>query len=164
MVGANLGGGRRQGFGHGGGWRARGGEWVGPGGRWEGERANGGQRGPRGGLLWRGDGAPWTSAPARSLPLLGFTGAHVCVSRAFVEMVYGWGREGRSGKVAERRTSGLAHWGSRAALARVLLEVRERERGGGQHGGVMRTLRHLDWREGEARGGGGARRQRLGAC
>ena len=50
MVGANLGGGRRQGSGHGGGWRARGGEWVGPGGAREGERAKGVERGLGGGL------------------------------------------------------------------------------------------------------------------
>ena len=62
-------------------------------------------------------------------------------------------KERESGGVAVRHACGLAHWGSRAALARVLLEVRERERGGVQHGGVMRTSRHLDWREGEARGG-----------
>ena len=31
-------------------------------------------------------------APARSLPLLGVTGARVCVSGAFVEMVYGQGK------------------------------------------------------------------------
>ena len=31
--------------------------------------------------------------------------------------------------------------------------VRERKRRGGLHGGVLRTSRHLDWREGEARGG-----------
>ena len=85
----NLGDGRRLGFGLGGGWRAREEEWRGPGGPWEGEMANGGWRGLGGGLLWRGDGAPWTSAPARSFPLLGVTGARVCVSGAFVEMVYG---------------------------------------------------------------------------
>ena len=39
-------------------------------------------------------------------------------------------------------------------------EVRERERQGGLHGGVLRTSRHLDWREGEARGGRGTWRQR----
>ena len=42
-------------------------------------------------------------------------------------------------------------------------EVRERERRGGLHGGMMRTSRHLDWREGEARGGRGTRCQRSGA-
>ena len=40
----------------------------------------------------RGRGAPWTGAPARSLPLLGVTGARVCVSGAFVEMVYDQGK------------------------------------------------------------------------
>ena len=45
-----------------------------------------------GGLLWRGDGASWTSAPARSLPLPRVTGARVCMSGVFVEMVYGQGK------------------------------------------------------------------------
>ena len=31
-------------------------------------------------------------APVRSLPWLGVTGARVCVSGAFVEMVYGQGK------------------------------------------------------------------------
>ena len=86
------------------------------------------------------------------------------LSAALVGVAQVEGKERESGGVAERRACGLAHSGSRAALAHVLLEVRERERGGGQNGGVICTSRHLDWREGEARGGGGARRQRSGAC
>ena len=77
---------------HGGIWRARGGKWVGPGGAREGEKAKGVETGLGVALDRRGRGAPWTGAPARSLPLLGVMGARVCVSGAFVEMVYGQGK------------------------------------------------------------------------
>ena len=92
------------------------------------------------------------------------TGGGSGLSAALVGVAQVEGEGERERGVAERRACGLGHWGSRAALARMLLEVREREIGGGQHGGVMRTSRHLDWREGEARGGVGARRQWSGAC
>ena len=35
----------------------------------------------------RGRGAPWTGAPARSLPFLGVTGARVCVSGVLVKEI-----------------------------------------------------------------------------
>ena len=63
------------------------------------------------------------------------------------------GRERRSGE-----SSGWSHELARALAARAALGMRgwagQRGKGGGQHGGVLRTSRHLDWRKGEARGGG----------
>ena len=115
MVGANLGGGRRQGSGHGGGWRALGGEWVGQGGRWEGERANGGERGPGGGLLWRGDGASWARASASSCSSLRASGRCCAESREFVEVDYAQGKKrgsGECGKAGPRRGQRLARSGS----------------------------------------------------
>ena len=42
-------------------------------------------------------------------------------------------------------------------------EVREMGRGGGLHGCCVADVENLDWREREARGGRGTRRQRSGA-
>ena len=114
MVGANLGGGRQQGSGHGGGWRARGGEWVGPGvsGR-ERERKEA-REGPGGGLFWRGDGAPWARAPASSCSSLRASRRCCAKSREFVEVDYAQGEKrgsGECGKAGPRRGQRLARSG-----------------------------------------------------
>ena len=83
--------------------------------------------------------------------------------RGCLRCSWGWSRS-----LGRERRSGARLWCSRVrghALAEpggsghVPQEVRERERRGGLHGGVLRTSRHIDWRKGEARGGRGTRRQ-----
>ena len=63
------------------------------------------------------------------------------------------GRERRSG-ASSRRSLAWAHaLAELGGVWRTPQGVRERGEVGGQHGGVLRTSRHLDWREGEAQGG-----------
>ena len=52
-----------------------------------------------------------------------------------------------SGATSSHNIGGLGRLWARATWAI------QRGKGGGQHGGVLRMSRHLDWRKGEARGG-----------
>ena len=118
------------------------------------ERGRRGSRGRPGAALYgeatahRGRGL---RAPAEMAEVAVGGGSGLSAALVGVAQVEGEGERERGSGRAPRvwaRPLGLSGGsGARAAGGE------KRERRGGQHGGVMRTSRHLDWREGEARGG-----------
>ena len=132
-MGADLGGDRRQGSGHGDGWRARGGERVGPGVSGRDRERKEAREGPGGGLFWRGDGAPWARAPASSRSSLRPSGRWCTESREFVEVDYAQGEKrgsGECGMAGPRR-------GQRLARSGGVLSAREESRRGRERMGTI---------------------------